>query len=706
MKKTRLFRILLLGFFVVLSYTVTAQNVVLHQGTIYVQKGKNTTVSLPSYVISEYNYNSGVPYTGGGTITWSVSNSALVIATTGNFQCMVYPRNNGAGFPDYVTLTCQFYSWHGNSMIDYKVTWTVKLKEPDIPVTNIKIDKESLSICVNASHFLSYTVTPSNATDKSVSWTSSDKSIANVTRDGEVYGISKGTAIITCMANDGSRVKATCKVNVKLDGAEFRSNTIEGISMMFQVIDGEKKTCRVQKSAVNKSTQGTITIPSNINGYTVVEIGEEAFYECKGITAVSLPSSVTKIGSYAFCGCKSLSSITGTDQLEYIGTLGFYRTPFEDNLPSGANYIGKVLYTYKPTVPWTSLPNVDVKEGTTMISGLAFSDYSNSSYSTRIYIPKSVKYLGDGDNMYVKAFGEITISPDNPYFDSRNNCNAIIETASNCLIAACNSTVIPESVKSIGKNAFEHVSIGKTLTIPDRVDSIADGAFTYSYLQHISFGKSVRYIGENILNQCKSLEKISVAPENPYYDSRFDCNAVIETATNKLVIGCKNTIIPRTVTAIGDYAFYSSYAGVTSLVIPDNIEEIGYEALGNMEDLQTVTIGRGVKKMGEYIFGWNYSLKDIYILNENPISITDYTFVNYIFNGVTLHVPQGSYDKYRNASGWNKFVNIVEFTPTGINEISKEVKYENTTIYDLRGQRLAAPQKGINIIGGKKVIVR
>lgn len=711
MRQPQLLKCALIGFFIILSSAITAKDVELHQGTIYVAKGKNTTVRLPSYVISEYNYNSGIPYGGGGTLTWSVSNSALVIATTGNFECTVYPRNNGIGFPDYVTLKCQFYTWYGTNMIDYSVTWTVILKEPDIPVTDITLDRKSLSICVNSYSFLSYDISPSNSTDKSVSWISSDKSVATVTRSGEVHGVSEGTAVITCMANDGSGVKDICNVKVELNGSKFRSNTTEGVSMLFQVIDGEKKTCRVcgdyfNSTAVDKSTQGRVSIPIKANGYTVVEVGEKAFFECKSITTVNLPSSVTRIGQFAFADCKSLSSITGLEQLEYIGELAFYKTPFYDNFPSGTNYIGKVLYNFKPTVPITGLPDIDVKEGTTMITGLAFGDYSNVNYNSHLSIPKSVKCIGDGDNIYAKAFGKIIISPDNPYYDSRNNCNAIIETASNCLIAACESTVIPENIRIIGNEAFEYIAGVEKYIIPDQVDSIADYAFRYNHLRKVSLGKSVRSFGESIFDQCRYLEEISVSPENTYYDSRFDCNAVIETATNKLVIGCKSTVIPRTVTSIGDYAF-SNINGLTSFVIPDNIEEIGNYVF-YLSGLETVTIGRGVKKMGERIFNNCYSLKDIYVLNESPITINDETIAYYndsFFNDVTLHVPEGAYPEYRKSVGWNKFVNIVEFHPTGIDKIRKEAT-SNTSFYTLSGQRLNKPLKGINIINGKKVIVK
>ena len=114
-----------------------------NQGVIYVEYDQTTTVRLPDYLINEYNYHSAVPYDGGGTLRWSVSDNCLSILWTANFECHIAPKN-GSSFPNYVTLTASFNSWYGTSPKITKAEWIVKLKEPgptpDPNVEDIQID--------------------------------------------------------------------------------------------------------------------------------------------------------------------------------------------------------------------------------------------------------------------------------------------------------------------------------------------------------------------------------------------------------------------------------------------------------------------------------------------------------------------------------------------------------------------------------------
>lgn len=132
------------------------------------------------------------------------------------------------------------------------------------------------------------------------------------------------------------------------------------------------------------------------------------------------------------------------------------------------------------------------------------------------------------------------------------------------------------SVISIGQNAFEECDIS-SISIPNTVTNIETDAFQGARLTSVFIPKSVTHIDGNVFLQCP-LTSIKVAPDNPIYDSRNNCNAIIETSTNKLLIGCKNTVIPNSVTVIGEDAF--SYCSLTSIVIPSSVTSIDGSAFG------------------------------------------------------------------------------------------------------------------------------
>ena len=150
-----------------------------------------------------------------------------------------------------------------------------------------------------------------------------------------------------------------------------------------------------------------------------------------------------------------------------------------------------------------------------------------------LYIPVSVEKIDKWESL---EYSSIIVAEGNPVYDSRNNCNAIIETATNKLVYGCKNTVIPSSVTSIGSSAFSGCSGLTSISIPSSVTSIGSGAF---------YG-------------CSGLTTITVDADNPVYDSRNNCNAIIQTTTNRLISGCKNTVIPSSVTSIGNYAFWES----------------------------------------------------------------------------------------------------------------------------------------------------
>ena len=191
------------------------------------------------------------------------------------------------------------------------------------------------------------------------------------------------------------------------------------------------------------------------------------------------------------------------------------------------------------------------------------------------------------------------------------------------------------------------------MTIPNSVTSMGKGAFSYcSVLTSVTIPNSVTSIGDHTFEYCFVLSSV---------------------------------IIPNSVTNIGDYAFYLCY-NLTSITIPNSVKSIGKKAFDEI------------------------AVSTIVSLIENPFaiygSISSYkTFTLNTFNNAMLYVPTGTINKYKATEGWKDFNNIIEGVPSGIKGVHLDSD-KDYPVYDINGRRLETPQRGINIINGKKVVIK
>ena len=314
----------------------------------------------------------------------------------------------------------------------------------------------------------------------------------------------------------------------------------------------------------------------------ITEIGENTFRSCTNLTSVVISDSVTSIGNSAFYDCSGLTSVVISDSVTSIGNYAFQNC---DNLTS-----------------------VHIGSGVTDIGAYAFA-YCNN-LTGELIIPDSVTMI-----QYRAFFGNssltsIVVSSGNTVYDSRENCNCLIETATNALIKGCNNSFIPDSVTSIGEGTFNGCS----------------------GLTEVHIGSGVTFIGDYAFSDCSGLTGELIIPDS------------VTSIGNYAFQNCDNLTsvhIGSGVTDIGNSAFYLCEGLTGELIIPDSVTSIGANAFQNCNNLTSVVIGSGVTDMGFNIFSWCSSLNEIICLAPTAPTIANYAFYGVTYGGV-LRVPTGS----------------------------------------------------------------
>lgn len=223
------------------------------------------------------------------------------------------------------------------------------------------------------------------------------------------------------------------------------------IKGIYYQISTTRQEATVEKW-VGDEYEGQITIPSNV-GYDgvncrVTEIGYMAFYECKDLKSITIPSSVNKIGSLAFYNCKNLTSVSGINNVWEIGERAFF----------GCEKLSSDIYLY----------------GVSKIESAVFCDCSSIK---RLTIGKNTKIIDRSAFLRCYSLESIVVDNSNTFYDSRENCNAIVETESNTLISACNKSFIPNNIESIGNSAYSSCNTMDFIIIPNSVKNIKESAF-------------------------------------------------------------------------------------------------------------------------------------------------------------------------------------------------------------------------------------
>ena len=715
----------------------------------------------------------------------------------------------------------------------------------------------------------------------------------------------------------------------------------------------------------------------NDDEYRVIGIADGAFSGCSELTVIETPASVEYVGSRAFVNCHKLSAVVFDDGLLRIGDYAFNgcRGLMNITLPGSLKEIGMMAFA-SSSLQWAHLEGEVGKIGVGVFSNcrnletvvlnpsqlvLPVNTFSGCSNMQGIVLPDSLQSIGDGcfkgcvnlrsinipdkvgsvgrEAFYgcmrlydvligssVSEVGELafascefmeTIKVDarNPYLDSRNDCNAVIRTSTNELLAGCKETrcpplveriadkafyqckrlqtiKLPETVKSIGLQAFKDclwlrrayidnrdcqiadgafegcrylhdvdgllyadwylVSVDtlrkshviregtrriapyafndldilkdelspdtkyfadymlETISIPNSVVEIGVGAFMdCTQLRHVTLGDSITAIPDNAFyhcsqlrdiniseriesigysafwqcgnlrsiyipsrvtgnipsafNKCNAAESIVVHPDNPVFDSRDSCNAIILTATDELIFGGSNSTVPygvkriassafagreglvsidlpETVTFIGDSAFkgchnllsvtmtnsvtsigaaaFKECWNMKSIVLSDSITSIGNNTFFDCSALEYIHLPAGLRTISGSVFEYCVSLHEItlpaalevirdsvfntaenleriYIHATTPPELTDDVFSAVQYLAAKLYVPEGTLRAYKRHPVWRNFRNIIEFDATSVELKPADAGSRVVQRYDVSGRAVGADYKGL-----------
>ena len=474
--------------------------------------------------------------------------------------------------------------------------------------------------------------------------------------------------------------------NLKAIGSEFTAGNLK-----YEITDFTAKT--VTLTGYVTAPTGALTIPAIVTHegteYSVTAIGERAFYQCKGITEMTVAATVPPtVGTNAFTGVsKSIPVYVSLEALDaYLAADGWkdftnlqakgFSSFTVDNLTyrvTGSTAVELTGYETEPT-DILDIPATVTYEGKSFnVTAIKESAFSNCSKITLLTIPNTVKTIGKN------AF----------YL-----CTGILEVT------------IPESVTKIGDFAFQWCSGMLQLTLGNGVTEIGRGAFERcNKLQQVTLGNNVTTIGERAFCSCESLKQVTVPEsvtsigsaafgENPALTTinvaegntayRSDGGILFSKDKTTLVqypagktetayaipdgvttieaeafTGCKKLMavtFPVSVTAIGNLAFYMCTA-LKTITVPDGVTKIEDYTFNNCTALTKVTLGNGVTSIGFRVFVGCSALAELTVTATEPPVVAANAFEN-VSRDITVYVPAESLAAYKTANEWSNFTNI------------------------------------------------
>lgn len=417
------------------------------------------------------------------------------------------------------------------------------------------------------------------------------------------------------------------------------------------------------------SEKSEVEVPAYIDGKVVTEVASGVFTYTPYVTKLIIPETVIKIDYGIFWGGSDIAEFEihqnnpvyevranavverDTDTL----VIGSRNTKLTEN--DNIKVIGHGAFNYNNNITTFIIPDTVEKIDENAFLGCGSLE--------SIEIPASVQEIGAGAFHQCSGLTVMQVAEGNPTYDSRGDCNAIIEKNTNTLLFGCNETVIPDTVTAIAYRAFYEQYGYTNADFHEGLVSIGEEAFFACEISEISIPKSLENIGVGAFSSCDNLYSITVAEGNSVYDSRNNCNAIIETETDKLITGCKKTVIPDGtdgVVTIGHSAFEGALL-MYKMTVPASVTTIEEEAFFNCNGLRRLTI-----------INPECEIQDIDLGEDpQPLGKDDFTCcgtisnsTTYVREGIVICAEQNSKAYYYSLYYGCPFININDISETKI----------------------------------------
>ena len=452
---------------------------------------------------------------------------------------------------------------------------------PSSEINGITLSTVSLSLDEGTSETLNATISPSNAPNKTINWSSSDTSVATV-QNGIVTAQNVGTCIITAQSANG--ITANCTVTVKLGEFVF-SEYSYGYAMVAYT-----------------GSQSNVTVPSTYKGKPVLAIGTltnesssagayDGFYGNGTLVTVNLPEGLKDINRASFAGCSSLKSVVVPNSCVRIRFCAFSRCSSLEEIviPPYCSY-GERILANCINIKRLTLPVIN-------INGYTTSDLATYLFDEPSELKQGIELTINGGTSVGNWEG------------IKNKLNSLtIETSAT-------------GITYIGDRAFAGYRDLRSISIGNNIVSIGDSAFCYTSISSVVLPNSLTYIAPNLFSACYSLSEITI-PDS------------IKTIGECAFYGCqslKSIKLPNSISHIADYAF-SSCTAMSSIYLP---ESISFERNAFSSSALTDIYYGGTKAQWEKVYKGGYiteKIKDKWV----------YEYWDYWLHSYTVHCTDGN----------------------------------------------------------------